>query len=154
MAITFPALRANSDKEPNLDQLPSVTIVPIAAVEEAKWTLNLMAIDSADGHVGGNAVVQGAYAERYVPGIVQGHLYKVTYSYINSLINVKVTLGGHTLFTMQSGQAKYDQVKYFTSNDGDKLKIDHDTVGNYTGGVLYLKIEAVDPLNIDLIPDA
>jgi hypothetical protein len=154
MAIKSPAQWANSDKKPNIDQRPSMVMVPIAAVEEAAWTLNNLTIDSADGHVGGNAVAQGAYAERYVPGLVQGHLYKVTYSYVNSLTNVKVTLGGHTLFTMQSGQAKYDRVTEFVFNDGDKLKVDHDTVGNYTGGVLYLKIEAMDPLNIDLIPDA
>lgn len=153
MAITFPALRTNSDKQPNIDQFPSVLLIP-AVTGDPAWALNLMTIDAADGGVGGNAVVQGAYAERHVPGLVQGHLYKMTITYVNSLIDVKIRCGGVLVHTMQSGQSKTLATYEFRPTDGNKLMFDHDTVGNYTGGSTYLKIEAVDPLNVDLIPDA
>lgn len=152
MAIKSPLQWANSDKQPNLEQFPSVLLVP-AVTGDPAWALNLMTIE-ASGDVGGNAVAQGAYAERHVPGLVQGHLYKMTVSYVNTLIDVKISCGGVLVHTMQSGQSKTLKEYEFRPTDGDKLMFDHDTVGNYTGGVTYLKIEAMDPLNVDLIPDA
>ena len=153
MAITFPSLRVNTDKQPNLDQLPSVLLIP-AVTGDPAWSLNLMTIETDAGDVGGNAVVQGAYAERYVPGLVQGHLYKMTLSYANSLIDVKIRCGGVLVYTMQSGSSKTNHVVYFRPVDGNKFKIDHDTVGNYTGGIVYLKIEAMDAWDVDLVPAA
>jgi len=153
MAITFPAMRANSDKRPNLDQFPSVVLVP-AVIGDPDWALNLMTI-AVDGDIGGNPVVQGAYAERYVPGLVQGHLYKMTISFVNSgPVDVDIKCSGQTILTMEFGQSKTLAEYEFIATDGNKFKIDHALSGNYTGAVKYLKIEAMDPLNVDLIPDA
>ena len=153
MAIKSPLQWENSDKKPNIEQHPSVVLVP-AVTGDSAWALNLMTIETDAGDVGGNAVAQGAYAERHVPGLVQGHLYKMTVSYVNTLTDVKIRCGGVLVHTMQSGQSKTMAVYEFTPTDGKKLKFDHDTVGNYTGAVTYLKIEAKDPLNLDRIPDA
>lgn len=151
MAITFPALRANSDKQPNIDQRPSVTLIP-AVTGDSAWELNDMTIE-ADGDIGGNAVAQGAYARRYVPGLVQGHLYRITIGYVNTLMDITISMGGKLVYTV-SGGSSGTAVQYIQPDDGDKLTIEHLGVGNYTGAIQSIIVEAVDPLNVDLIPDA
>jgi hypothetical protein len=128
-------------------------VVPIHADEEAAWSLNDMTIDSGDGHVGGNAVAQGAYATRYIPGLIPGHRYKVTLSWVNSLMDITVEMGGTHVVTIQSGQSKNDHVVYVRPVDTGPLRFDHLDVGNFTGGCTKFQVEQMDPIDFDLLPE-
>jgi len=145
--VTFPRQYENSDKNPDIDQLLTRTIVP-AVVGDAAWTLNLMTIE-ADGDVGGNAVAVGAYAERWVPGVIQGHLYKVTIAHSFSLDTLVVTMGGQTLGTLSGvGTAVF----YVRPSDGDKLRFEHASGANFTGAITSCVVEMMDPMNVELVP--
>ena len=76
MAITFPKLYANSDKDPDIDFLITQTLVP-AIGDTAFWTLTNFTIDG-DGYIDASAVAVASQASRYSPGVLPGHLYKVT----------------------------------------------------------------------------
>jgi hypothetical protein len=133
------------DIELYVDQL---YVVPVNADEETHWTLNLMTIESDAGDVGGNAVAQGASAERYIPGIMAGHLYKITLSAISSLEDIVMTLGGTHVYTLSSGSNKTNHVVHVRPA-GNLLKFNHPNVGNFTGAVTAFSIEALDPIDLD-----
>ena len=124
-------------------------IVKVHPDEISKWSLNLMIIE-ADGDVGGPAVAVGAYAERQIPGVLVGHLYKVTVEYSISLDDIEVTLGGVQVMTLNGGSTE-TKVAYVRAG-GDLLKFSHDAGTNYTGAVMACSIEAMDPITPELIP--
>jgi len=141
----------DTTEEPDIDlYVDQPHIVPCHADEEANWTLNLMTRESANGDIGGNAVAVGAYAERELPGIIPGHLYKVHIDGISTLDDLVITLGGVHVFTIQSGQNHAD-VQKLIRPAGTVLKFSHDAGTNFTGAVTRFALEAMDPIDIDRI---
>jgi len=54
---------ANSDKDPDIDQYISQTVVPVVAARTGKWTLSNFTIDG-DGYIDASAAASGSSAER------------------------------------------------------------------------------------------
>jgi hypothetical protein len=133
--------------------------VPVTSQpSEDAWTLNLMNIDwpAGPGHIEGGAVAVGAYAERYIPGLLDGHLYRITVHFAGSLDRLRVTIGeiilGHVGIT--AGGITETKIWTFRPMDGNHLlKFEHHDGSNFTGAVSIVKIEALDPMNLDLIPE-
>ena len=124
-------------------------IVRVHPDEASNWTLNLLTIE-ADGDVDGSAVAVGASAERRIPGIVDGHLYKVTITYASTLDDIVVTLGGTSVMTLDTGQSE-TKVAYVRPA-GNLLKFSHDAGTDYTGTITACSIEAMEPITPELIP--
>jgi hypothetical protein len=133
--------------------------VPVSSQpSEDAWTLNLMNIDwpSGPGHVEGGAVAVGAYAQRYIPGLIDGHLYKLTIRLSASLDRLEITLGeisvGH-IGNTGSGTVE-TKIFYVRPVSGNHLlKFEHAAGSNFTGAVTVVTFEALDPMNLDIIPE-
>ena len=135
-------------KRPEIELWPDQpNIMPVAVSEESEWTLNLMQHE-ADGHIGGSALAQGASAERDIPGIIPGHLYRLSVKYSISLEDITVTLGGKTVMTLDGGSAETKH-HYVVPINGEPLKFLHEAVGNFTGAIEEVSIEAMEPLSME-----
>jgi len=78
MGITYPPQYNDyKDMAGEAGQFLSQTPVPVVAGINAKWTLTNFTIDS-NGYLDASAVAAGSSALRYIPGVIQGHLYTVT----------------------------------------------------------------------------
>jgi len=140
----------DTQEEPDIDlYVGQLHIVPCHADEESNWTFNLLERE-VDGHIGGQNKAVGAYAERNIPGIFAGHLYKVTFTANSSLDPLVMTLGGTHVFTLPTGNNRTDHVVYVRPA-GDLLKFSHDSGTNFTGAVEKFAIEAMNPIDLDIL---
>jgi hypothetical protein len=159
MAITFPTQYDPGDARNDVPMLSQANTVPITSQDsEDAWTLNLMTIDwpAGPGHVEGGAVAVGASAERYIPGIIDGHLYKMTVHLSASMDRLEITLGeiavGH-IGNTGSGVVE-TKVFYVRPTSGNHLlKFEHAAGTNFTGAVEIVAFEAQDPMNLDIVPE-
>jgi hypothetical protein len=74
MTISYPTQWDAGDAVHGVPMKASHIAVP--AVLDAKWTLSNFTIDSSD-YVDASAVAAASYAQRYIPGALQGHQHKV-----------------------------------------------------------------------------
>ena len=161
MAITFnPQYVDQDDTRNDVPMYLQADPIPVISQDsEDAWTLNLMTIDwpAGPGHVEGSAVAVGASAERYIPGIIDGHLYKVTVHISASLDRLKVSFGGNELgYVGATGSGKVEtKVWYIRPTDGNHLfELEHVDGTNFTGAIEIVTFEALDPMNLDIVPEA
>jgi len=74
MTITYETQWDAGDDVHGVPMRPVVTPVPVAV--DSKWTLSNFTI--AATFLDASAVAAGSYAERYIPGVLEGHLHKLT----------------------------------------------------------------------------
>lgn len=74
MTISYPTQWDAGDDVHGVPMLALHTTIPIT--DNAKWTLSNFTISG--GGLDALAVAAASYAQRYIPGVVQGHLQKVT----------------------------------------------------------------------------
>ncbi len=152
MAITFPLTGPifvdMNNTEPSFLHYVNQTLVP-ATGDTAFWTLTNFTIDG-DGYIDASAVDAASVASRYTPGMIPGHLYKVTIIVAATDEDLVVTMGGVSVATISSA-ATY--VYYVRPTDGDPLAITTTGVAT-TASITSVVIEAQDPINPDLIPVA
>ncbi len=74
MAITYPTQYDAGDGDNDVPKRPVVSPVPVAV--DAKWTLSNVTI--AATLLDASAVAAASYAKRYIPGVLEGHLHKLT----------------------------------------------------------------------------
>lgn len=129
-----------------------ITQTPLPSVnDQADWTLNLFTWDGT--HIDGSAIAVGAYAQRYIPGIVANHLYRVRIQWNSQVDPLKLYLGGVLVGTLSGGaNMRWDTFSVRPNNS--LLEIKHESGANFSGTVQDIIIEAMDPINPDLIPDA
>ncbi len=140
----------DTTEEPDIQLwVDQLNVVKVAASEASAWTLNLMTVVSGD--IDGSAVAVGAYAERQIPGILAGHLYRVTITYASTLDDIEVTLGGVSVMTLDTGQSE-TKVAYVRPINSEPLKFSHDAGTDYTGAVTACSIEAMEPVDPVLFP--
>lgn len=149
MAITFPHEWANSDKDPDIYQyLLSQVVVPVNAARTGKWTLTNFTIDG-DGYIDASAVAVASLAERWIPGVLEGHLYEVIIIVAATDDDIVVTMGGVAVGTISSsGTYTY----YVRPIDGNPLKFDYPSGTTLTASITSVTVTAKDPINLDLIP--
>jgi len=141
---------ANSDKDPDIDQYISQTVVPVNAARTGKWTLDTNWTIDGDGYIDAAAAAAGTSAERWVPGVLEGHKHKIVIVITTLNDPIDITMGGVTLVTGLAAPGTYTY--WFVPVDGSPLKFNYPT-----GAALILKIPSVvvtshDPINLDLIP--
>ncbi len=119
---------------------------PIPVDVDAKWTLTNWTI--AATLLDASAVAASSTAARYIPGVLEGHLYKVTIVVAATDEDLVVTMGGVSVGTMASA-ATY--VYYVRPTDGLPFQIATTAVST-TASVSSVVVEAVDPMNLDLLP--
>ena len=98
MAITYPTQWDAGDGVNDVSMLPVITPVPVAV--DAKWTLSNFTI--AATFLDASAVAAASYASRFIPGVLEGHLYKVTIVVAATDEDLVVTMGGVAVGTMGS----------------------------------------------------
>ncbi len=76
------------------------TLVP-ALGDTGFWTLSNFTIDG-DGYIDSSAVAADSVASRYAPGIIPGHLYKVTIIVAATDEDLVVTMGGVSVATISA----------------------------------------------------
>jgi hypothetical protein len=146
--ITFPHQWANSDKDPDIDQFLSQTVVPVNAARTGKWTLTNFTIDG-DGYIDASAVAVASLAERWVPGVLEGHLYKVVIVVAATDDDIVITMGGVAVGTISSsGTYTY----YVRPSDGSPLKFAYPSGTTLTASITSVVVTAEDRINVDLIP--
>jgi len=152
MAITFPLNGPRFDDfvntEPDTYFYVTQTLVP-ALGDTAFWTLTNFTID-ASGYIDASAVAISSVASRYTPGMIPGHLYKVTIVVAATDEDLVVTMGGVAVATIASADT---YVYYVRPTDGDPLAITT-TAAATTASITSVIVEALDPINPDLIPVA
>ena len=153
MAITFPltgpVFVSMNNTEPSFLHYVSQTPVP-AVGDTAFWTLTQFTIDGS-GYLDASAIASAGVASRYIPGVIAGHLYKVTIIVAATDDDIVVTMGGVTLGTMGSA-ATYTY--WVRPTDGDPLSFDWAPGTTLTASITSVVVEAQDPINPDLIPVA
>lgn len=77
MTISYPTQWDAGDNVHGVPMQMIQTMVPVEAGFSTKWTLSNFTIDGS-GYLDASAVAAASYAQRYVPGVLQGHLHKVT----------------------------------------------------------------------------
>ena len=126
--------------------------MPVVAARSGKWTLDTgWAIDS-NGYIEAAATTAGTAAERWIPGVLEGHQHRIVIAIPTINDKIDITMGGVTLVTDLTIPGTYTY--WFVPVDGSPLKFNYPT-----GPALILKINSVvvtshDPFNRDLIPDA
>ena len=157
MAITFDSQYDPGDARNDIPMYADMDIVPVVSqASEDAWTLNLMTVSyPGDGYVEGSAVATGAYAQRYIPGIIDGHLYKLTVHISASLDRLEITFGdiavGH-IGNTGSGVVETKVFRFRPVDGNHLLKFAHDAGTNFTGAVEIVMFEAEDPMNPDIVP--
>jgi len=144
MSITYPTQWDSGDGKNDVPMRPKITPVPVAV--DAKWTLSNFTI--AATLLDASAVAAGSYAQRYIPGVLEGHLYKVTIVVAATDEDLVVTMGGVAVGTMSSA-ATYTY--YVRPTDGAPLKIATTAVAT-TASISSIVVEAQDPMTMDLLP--
>ena len=152
MAITFPLTGPvfvdMNNTEPSFLHYVNQTLVP-ALGDTAFWTLTNFTIDGS-GYIDSSAVAISSVASRYTPGMIPGHLYKVTIVVAATDEDLVVTMGGVAVATIASANT---YVYYVRPTDGDPLAFTTTAVAT-TASITSVTVEAVDPINPDLIPVA
>lgn len=152
MAITFPLTGPvfvdMNNTEPSFLHYVNQTLVP-ALGDTAFWTLTNFTIDGS-GYIDSSAVAAASVASRYTPGMIPGHLYKVTIIVAATDEDLVVTMGGVAVATIASANT---YVYYVRPTDGDPLAFTTTAVAT-TASITSVTVEAVDPINPDLIPTA
>lgn len=74
MTITYPTQWDAGDGVNDVQMRPMITPVPVAV--DAKWTLSNFTI--AATFLDASAVAAASYAQRYIPGVLEGHQHKLT----------------------------------------------------------------------------
>jgi len=154
MAITFPLTGPvfvdMNNTEPSFLHYVSQTLVP-ALGDNAFWVLDEFTID-ASGYIDATAVSAASVASRYTPGMIPGHLYKVTIVVDSNDEPFDITMGGLTVATI-AGTSPGTYVYYLRPTDGDPLAFTTTEVAT-TAVISSVTVEAQDPINPDLIPIA
>lgn len=147
MGVTFnPQYVDQRDTINDVPMYPKHVAVPV--VLNAKWTLSNFTIDSS-GYLDSSAVAAASYAERWIPGLLQGHLQKLTIVVAATDDDLVVTLGGIAVATISSAGTYIYRIR---TTDGDKLKI-ATTGASTTSSITSVVVEALDPMNLSLIPE-
>lgn len=77
MGITFnPQYVSQLDTRNDIPMYPKHVTVPVATGYNAKWTLTNFTIST--GYLDASAVAPSSLASRYIPGMIQGHLQRLT----------------------------------------------------------------------------
>lgn len=148
MSITFVPRYIDYQKtEPDISFFITQTVIPIRSVSNSKWTLSGITIH-ADGYLDAVDVAQDSYAERYIPGIIEGHLYKVTIV-TGGGDAIDITMGG---LTLETGATAGTHIYYVRPADGNPLKFNYPGVPAASFTIESVIVEALDPINPDLIP--
>jgi len=154
MAITFPLTGPvfvdMNNTEPSFLHYVNQTLVP-ALGDSAFWTLTNFTIDG-DGYLDASAVAPSSLASRYTPGMIPGHLYKVTIVVDATDEDLLVSMGSVTIATI-AGAAPGTYTYYVRPVDGYPLSIST-SAGATTCSISSVTVEAQDPINPDLIPVA
>ncbi len=124
---------------------------PVPVADSSKWTFDDWTVGS-DGHLKTNVDVgTGKYAERYIPGILDGHLYTITIvvgaATVDGLI---ITWRGQTLATITTADTYIYRVRPTT---GGVLRFETAAGIANNWDISSIVIEAEDPMNSDLIPE-
>jgi S1-C subfamily serine protease len=152
MRYRFRDAHKETSQRPKVEWWPNQPdVVPIHADGESDWSFNLLTYESATGYIDGSAVAVGATAERYVPGVCKGVLYKVTISHVSTQDDIVVTLGGAAVATLDGGQTQTKVVYVRPTDDSGLLKFSHSAGTTYTGSIREVKIESMGPVNFDLM---
>lgn len=147
--LTGPVFTSMPNTEPSF--LHYVNQIPVPAVgDTAFWTLTQFTIDGS-GYLDAAAIASAGVASRYIPGVIPGHLYKVTIIVAATDDDIVVTMGGIAVGTMSSA-ATYTY--WVRPTDGDPLSFDWTPGTTLTASITSVVVEAQDPINPDLIPDA
>jgi len=150
MSITFrPRYIDYVQTEPDIGFYINQTPIP-SVNDQADWTLNLFTWDGT--HLDGSNIAVGASAERFIPGLVAGHLYKLRIRWNSQLDPLNLYMGGVLVGTLTTGQALHWDTHYFIAGLSPLLEIKHESGTNYSGTIQDIIIEAMDPINPDLIP--
>jgi len=147
--ITFRHEWANSDKDPDIEQYLSQTVVPVVAARTGKWTLTNFTIDG-DGYLDASAVAAASLAERWIPGVIEGHKHKLRIVIAAIDDPIDITMGGVTLVTGLATPGNHHY--WFVPVDGSPLKFNYPTGAGLTMSITSVVVELHDPINLDLIP--
>jgi hypothetical protein len=146
MAITYPTQWDAGDGKNDVPMKTVITPVPVAV--DAKWSLTNFTI--AATFLAAAGVAPASQAARYIPGLLEGHLYKITIVVAATDENLMVLFGDKTTIwkTMPSA-ATY--TFYARPSDSGPFVI-YTSAGSTTASITSVEIELVDPANIDLLP--
>ena len=130
-------------------QLLSQVIVPVDAARTGKWTATGWVVHT-DGSLRAVDVDPGEFIERWIPGVLEGHLYEVTIVADSDESDLVITMGGLTLATaLVDGTVVYE----CRPVDGSPLRFEYTGASTLAADVTSVTIEAKDPINISLIPE-
>lgn len=123
-------------------------VVPVAASEEAAWTLQgAITVDSADGFIRAVDVAQNSYAERAIAGLIEGHVYKVTITFSGGDV-IDISVGGVTLGT---DVAEGTYVYYVRPVTGSVVRFDYTKVPAGSFNIEAVATEAMEGIDFDLL---
>jgi hypothetical protein len=146
MTISYETQWDAGDNVHGVPMRPVVSPVPVAV--DAKWTLVNFTV--AATFLDASGVAAASSAARYIPGVLEGHMYKLTIVVDSTDEDLVVTMGGVAVGTI-AGAAPGTYVYNVRPTDGDPLKIATTAVST-TAVVSSIVVECIDPLNIDLLP--
>jgi hypothetical protein len=145
MTVSYPTQWDAGDNVHGVQMLPVVTPVPVAV--DAKWTLSNFTI--AATLLDASAVATASYASRFIPGVLEGHLYEVTIIVDATDQDLVVTMGGVSVGTMGSADT---YVYHVRPTDGEPLKITTTSGAGTTASISSIVVVGIDPMNMDLLP--
>jgi len=146
--LTGPVFVDMNNTEPSYLHYVNQTLTP-AVANAGFWSTLNFTIDGS-GYIDASAVAASSVAFRYCPGMLPGHLYKVTIVVAATDEDLVVTMGGVAVATISSANT---YVYYVRPTDGDPLAFTTTGVST-TASITSVVIEAQDPINPDLIPVA
>ena len=148
MGITFnPQYVDQKDTINDVPMYPKHVAVPV--VLNAKWTLTNITIDG-DGYLDASAVAPSSLASRYIPGMLQGHLHRLTVVVAATDADIDITWGGVTVGTISALGTYTYRVR---PTDGNVLEFKYNGVATLTASITSVVVEALDPMNLSLIPE-
>ena len=145
MAITYPTQWDAGDGRNDVPMQTVISPVPVAV--DAKWTLTNFTI--AATFLDASAVAPSSLAERYIPGLLEGHLYKITIVVAATDNDLVVLFGDNTVVQTMGSADTY--IFYARPTNSGPFTI-YTTAGATTASITSVEIELVDPMNIDLLP--
>lgn len=149
--ITFRHEWQNSDKDPDIKQyMPPQTVVPVVAARAGKWTLDTNWTVDGDGYIDAAVAAAATAAERWVPGVLEGHKHQIVITIASIDDPIDISMGGVTLVTGLAAPGTYTY--WFVPVDGSPLKFNYPSGTGLTASITSVVVTAHDPINLDLIP--
>lgn len=142
-----------TNRRPVIEHWLDLTLLPAAPDVAGLWDLDFLYSINGSGHLVAASVLTTAVARLVAPGVLEQHKYKVTVvvdSITGTGFNLRVgaqTLGNGQVLLSTAGTHEF----IITGLRGNDVSFHNADAGTASMTVSYLRIEALDPTDIDRI---